>query len=283
MTASFGIIGGDKRQLYLAKSIKKDGFNVYICGFELSCDTAGLEEVSLNGIFEKCENIILPLPCTRDYKTIFSPYSDNEFVVDDNFISLLLNKNIYGGYMELLTKNNELWKNINLEDYYKKEELAIYNAIPTAEGAIALAIENHDGILNSSNCLVTGFGRIGKALTKILIGMGANVDVASRKNEDFAMTKLVGARAIKYKNIEKKYDIIFNTVPVEVVGKDILNFQNNETIIIELASLPGGIDRKTALLKGIKIIDAQSLPGKVAPMASAEFIKETIFNIKGDD
>lgn len=30
----FGILGGDKRQIYLAQSIAADGYQVYACGFD---------------------------------------------------------------------------------------------------------------------------------------------------------------------------------------------------------------------------------------------------------
>ena len=279
MKASFGIIGGDKRQLYLAKSIQNDGYTVYICGFELSCDTNGLTEIRLEEILNKADYIILPLPCTRDNETIFSPYSDKDILVNDSFVNSLKDKTVYGGCMQLLTNQCNLWEKIKYFDYYKEEELAISNAIPTAEGAVSLAIENHNGILNDSKCLITGYGRIGKVLSKILLSFGANVDIAARKKEDYALIRALGAKSVKYQKINKTYDIIFNTVPTMVIEKDILKHQNADTVIIELASLPGGIDRKFALLNGIKIIDAQSLPGKVAPKATAEFTKETIYNL----
>ncbi len=281
MKEIFGIIGGDKRQLYLAKSIQNDGYTVYICGFELSCDTENLEELCLKDIIAKSNNIILPLPCTRDGRTIFSPYSEKELVLDEYLENALEDKNVYGGFMRSLTENNPLWKNINYQDYYQKEELAISNAIPTAEGAISLAINNHDGILCGSNCLVAGFGRIGKILTKNLLGLGVKVDVSARKNEDLAMISAIGANPVKYNEITKSYDLIFNTVPELVITKKILEKQNSDTVIIELATLPGGIDRKIALLLGIKIVDAQSLPGKVSPKAVANFTKNTIYNIIG--
>ena len=52
-----------------------------------------------------------------------------------------------------------------------------------------------------------------------------------------------------------------------------------EAIIIDLASNPGGVDRRAAREKGIKVIWALSLPAKVAPLTSAEFIKETLYHV----
>ncbi len=279
MKTSFGIIGGDKRQLYLANSILEDGFDVNICGFEMSEMTTGFNELSLKALLKESDNIILPLPVTKDGINIFAPYSSSDITVDDEFILALKGKSVYGGYMSKLVLKNDLWEGIDIGDYYLREEFAIKNAVPTAEGAVAIAINEYAGTLNASSCLVTGFGRIGKILAKYLLGIGAKVTVAARKNKDLAMIKAVGATQIRYEDINKTYDLIFNTVPDIVLNSQILAKQDKECIIIELASLPGGVDRKSATLKGIKVIDAQSLPGKVAPKASGEYIKETIYNM----
>lgn len=283
MKTSFGIIGGDKRQLYLAKSIQEDGFDVCICGFELSSDTGGLEETTISALIDKCDNIILPLPCTRDGSNIFAPYSSMEICANEDLLKKFDGKNIYGGYMKKIMFDTELWKNIKTYDYYLREEFAISNAIPTAEGAIAIAIQEFPSMLNSSNCLITGYGRIGKILTKNLLAMGAKVNVAARKKEDFALIRAMGAKPCEYAKINECYDVIFNTVPETVISPKLIVKQDCETIIIELASLPGGVDRKVASLSGVRVIDAQSLPGKFAPKSSGEFEKETIYNIMEEE
>ena len=279
MNTKFGIIGGDKRQLYLAKSIMEDGFTVYVSGFELSSETEGLTELPVEKLVEVCDVIVLPLPATRDGATIYTPYGSEEIVADDEFVVSLVNKIVFGGLMGRLVMNNDLWAMINLNDYYLREELAINNAIPTAEGAIALAVNEYEGMICGSKCLVTGFGRIGKFLTKFLLGMGADVSVAARKTRDLAMIRGMGAKPVKYRDLQEPFDLIFNTVPDLVIQKKLIDAQYNHTVLIELASLPGGIDRKAAALKGLRVVDGQSLPGKVAPKAAGKFIKEAIYNM----
>ena len=58
-----------------------------------------------------------------------------------------------------------------------------------------------------------------------------------------------------------------------------LDLGKKESIIIDLASNPGGVERKAAREKGLKVIWALSLPAKVAPLTSAEFIKETLYHV----
>jgi len=74
-------------------------------------------------------------------------------------------------------------------------------------------------------------------------------------------------------------DIIFNTIPSLVIDEDLLRFIKKDAIIIDLASKPGGVDFDKAEEFGIKTIWALSLPGKVAPISSAEYIKKTLFSI----
>ena len=77
----------------------------------------------------------------------------------------------------------------------------------------------------------------------------------------------------------RKFDIIINTIPFQLLDSDRLDLVKNDAVIIDLASNPGGVDRKAAREKGIKVIWALSLPAKVAPLTSAEFIKETLYHV----
>lgn len=76
-----------------------------------------------------------------------------------------------------------------------------------------------------------------------------------------------------------EFDIIINTIPALVIQEEQLKKINKDCLIIDLASNPGGVDRTFAKKIGIKTIWALSLPGKVAPLTSAQYIKDTIYNI----
>ncbi len=156
------------------------------------------------------------------------------------------------------------------------------NAIPTAEGAIQIAMEEMPITLHNSNALVLGYGRIGKTLAKMLQGIGANVYVEARKYADVAWIRSYGYKAVSLSELTqtvKDMNVIFNTIPFVVLDNDILKMLNPECLIIDLASKPGGVDFDKAKEIGLKAIWALSLPGKVAPVTAAEFIKDTVFNI----
>ena len=279
LSTVFGIIGGDERQIYLAKSIRDDGYSVLISSLETADASCEFENFSLDELSKRCTDFILPLPITRDGKILNAPFSEKKVFLDDSFARLFSFGNIYGGIADKLYQTSRQWKNNNLVDYYDCEELIFGNAMLTAEGAIAIAIKEFEGALCGSSCLVTGYGRIGKALCRMLYSLGAKVDCVARKNIDLLGIKNLGCTPLRYDEVLKSYDVIFNTVPNVVLKSTSLSRQSKNTLIIELASSPGGVDRHTAENMRIRIIDAQSLPGRFSPKASGEFIKEAIYNI----
>ena len=278
----FGILGGDKRQVYLAEAIAADGYQVYACGFDEDVKIKRVTKISIDELTDTCGLIILPLPVTQDGKYLNMPLSKEKILLDDDFAKRMFHKQIFGGALNRLTTTSALWSQIATYDYSAREEFAVQNAIPTAEGAIMIAMELSEGMINGSNCLVTGYGRIGKVLSSMLKGLGANVTVSARKPADLAWIKLNGYQAIPTSQLEElpgKFDFIFNTIPKLIFTRKILSKQNKETLFIELASIPGGFDKESASKLGLKIIPAPSLPGKVAPKAAGTIIKDTIYNI----
>ena len=156
------------------------------------------------------------------------------------------------------------------------------SAISTAEGAIQIAINETPKNLHGNNVLVLGFGRIGKILSKMLDGIGSKVACEARKTTDLAWIKAYGYEPINLIELKQnlsRFDIIINTIPFVVLDKEMLQEVKKDALIIDLASNPGGVDKKAVKELGIKFNWALSLPGKVSPLTSAEFMKETLINM----
>ena len=167
-------------------------------------------------------------------------------------------------------------------DILKREDLSVLNAVSTAEGTIKIAIEETPKNLHGSNILVLGFGRIGKVLSNMLKGLGAKVSCEARKNSDLAWIKAYGYEPIPLPTLKdnlNRFDIIINTIPYIILDKENLENVKRDALVIDLASNPGGVDRDEIKNQKIKFIWALSLPGKISPVTSAEFIKETLYNI----
>ena len=157
----------------------------------------------------------------------------------------------------------------------------LLNAVPTCEGAIQIAMEELPITIYGANVVVTGFGKIGELLALMLKNMGANVTVCARRSAQRAKALIHSLHAAPFSYLGEcmaSADIVFNTVPQQVIKREHL-MGAKDTLIIDLASKPGGVDMDGARDLGVKVIWALGLPGKVAPVTAGNIIKETICNI----
>ena len=279
MNNKISIIGGDLRMANLAKLYLEDEVEIATFAIEKAEETKGC--IRCNSLKEAIEHstiIISSIPLSKDGKYINTPFSDEKIELQE-FYEGLSGKILISGNLEERFVNS---LDIKTFDLLQMEEYAILNAIPTAEGAIQIAMEEYPKTIFDSNILIMGFGRIGKILAKMLQGIGANVFCEARKKSDLAYIEAYGYQPIDLQELDEnlnKFDIIINNIPTMILTTSRLDLLKNDVLIIDLASHPGGVDFEYAKKKNIKTIWALALPGKVAPVSSAEYIKEMIKNI----
>ena len=162
------IVGGDERLKTVKHHLENQNFFVNTLG--LYPDDKGA--IALSDI------IILPVPTTRDSETVFTPLTNR--IIPLSEIMDQTND-------QLILCCNYNFENRRCIDYNMLDSYALLNAVPTAEGAIKIAIENTNFTLWQSNILVIGYGRVGKILADRLKKLGANVTVSARKPKDFAL------------------------------------------------------------------------------------------------
>lgn len=279
------IIGGDLRIVKLAIMLAKDNNEVYVFGLENAEDLKDNDNIiqcdTIKKAIQNVDIVIGPIPFSSNGTTLNTPFSEKEITIREMMHVINAKVLIAGGISpEVYEMANDEY--IEIIDIMKREELAVLNTIATAEGTIQLAIENTNKILHGSEVLILGFGRIGKVLARKLAGLSVRVTCAARKDEDLAWIQAYGHKATNINAIGenlKNFDIIINTVPHLILSEEKLQYVKKECLLIDLASNPGGIDKKAVKEKNLKFVWALSLPGKVAPTTSAEFIKETIYNI----
>lgn len=278
----FGIIGGDLRQIYLAKKLQKDKNEVFVCGFEnfVDFDKLKLKSLKMSDLISSSKYIILPVPASRNKKVINAPFSNADIVLSEKLFSNLKNKVVFAGIVSSLIEDVKP-SGLYIRDYYQREDFLIPNALLTAEGAVSIALKEYGKSIFSSRCLVVGFGRIGKILAKLLKNMGAKVTVSARSVKDISLAKISGFETTNVSKINEKadFDLIFNTVPALVLDAAVLSFLSSARMIIDLASAPGGTDKFAAEEFGIKLIPALGIPGKCFPEAAGEIIADVIYKM----
>lgn len=278
------IVGGDLRQSYLAEQFTHHSDNVYAVGFD--------EEITLDGNINIVENyrdaakiadiVVLPMPVSDDGKKVNAPFSSNDIYIDKLFANIKKSAVVLGGKFSRDIMKTAKENSLEISDYLEREELAVLNAVPTAEGAIEIAMGELATTIYKSRCLITGYGRISKVLAMNLKGLGANVTIAARKYSDLAWAEINSYNTININEMSSQltdFDVIFNTVPAMIFDFDRLKKLKKTSVLIDLASKPGGVDFFAAKNLGVKTIWALSLPGKVAPVTSGIIIKDTILNI----
>ena len=283
MEKSITVVGGDLRIVKLIEMLDSDGYKVYTYGLENSEEVLNLERVEMCPTLEEAVSaskvVVGPIPLSSDRKRISTPFGRNSVELGE-FAKALNGKYLIAGNIGI---KEELDANqVQYTDLLKREEFSVLNTIATAEGTIQITMEETQRTVHGSNVLVMGFGRIGKVLAKMLDGIGAKVYCEARKDEDISWIKAYGYNPIHLNDLNDnlgKFDIIINTIPFQILDSQRLELVKKEAIIIDLASNPGGVDRKAAREKNLKVIWALSLPAKVAPLTSAEFIKETLYHV----
>ena len=270
------VIGGDRRFSYLAEELKKDGFNVGIIAGEG-------EKADIDAVLSDSFAAVLPFPVSPDGVYLNAPYGG------EVRLSYLFEKikahgvgAVLGGAVSPAVTHLAESYGLNICDYGKMETVALKNALCTSEGAIRIALENLPITLHSSRVTVLGYGRIGRILAVMLKRLGASVSAVARKSEDIAKMQIDGIEAHVFSSLKEAVcgrDLIFNTVPYPVMTEDVLSVLSGTSLVIDLASAPGGVDRDAARRLGVNVIWALSLPGKTAPKTAAAIIKEAVLTV----
>jgi len=277
------VVGGDSRLIRLAELFQKNN-KVYCVGLEQSGADNLLHTTIENLILtdKSLDYIVLPLPSSLDNITINAPFSKTPLSIEDILSLADCKTTILGGKLSETVRHRIGARQLSYIDYLEREELSILNAIPTAEGAIGIAMNELATTIYDTSCLIVGYGRIAKVLAPRLASLGAKVTISARKFSDLAWIKANGFIAMhnnQLGNAIKNKQLVFNTVPATVLDEKVLRNAKKDCVMIDLASKPGGIDFEVAKNLELKTIWALSLPGKVAPITAGKIIYETIENI----
>lgn len=280
-TKNIWLLGGDRRQVELARLLAMDGHSIHTWALEegLPAEEPGGARQPPDGL-SRADCVILPLPAA-DGTALHSPLSRFHPTLRQVFEALTPGQLVLAGKAD-----PGLWalaeeKKVKLLDYFDREELAVANAVPTAEGAIQIAMEQLPITLHGAQVLVIGFGRIGQATAPRLVALGAQVTVAARRWDALAWAKAMGCQEMLLSQLAERshlFHLVINTVPAQVLKRKVLNALPAGCLILDLASKPGGVDRSAAQELGLPVIHALSLPGKVAPVTAAAILQTAIYH-----
>ncbi len=281
-----GILGGDARQAAVCSLFSGKGFECAVWGTAIKGtnqqENGFVRCVDWKDAINGSSAVILPLPLTTDGVRLNCGKGFNDsYVPRINEIIQATDRStiLFAGKVPSSVSRFAAEHNVRLIDYYEFEDFQIKNAVPTAEGAIAVAINEMEITLAGCRAAVVGYGRIGRTLALRLISLGAKVTCIARSKKDLAWGNCDGCDTLKldgYRESPIQFDVIFNTVPCVIFDRPLIDKISPETLFIDLASANGGIDAKHAEEKSLKVIKALSLPGRMSPASAGKIIFDTI-------
>ena len=277
---TIAVIGGDERFAILASLLAQDGHTVFGAGFDIKPELAdGVVLTDPLTAALMAQSVILPLPPTSDGIKLSAPLSYEDVPLDERLCLALERSRVYCGMPHRLAAVSERYGKLQCRDYSTQESFLLLNAQLTVEAALMLAIKHLPVSLFGTRCLVTGYGRIGRAMALALRSLGAEVTIAARREEHFAHAKTLGLGCCTYAALPacvEQYRLVVNCADALVLSSDVIAAMDSDALIIDLASLPGGTDFAFARERGITALHALGLPGKYAPLSAAQIIKDTV-------
>ena len=277
------LIGGDKRTAYMARFFSDKGYKV-IC-----FDTVNIGNIqtpkenlytakSLRQAIEKTPVIICGIPLSFEGNLNLNNYK-TPIALGELQRCLRKKQVLFAGMIppDFSQKCNE--RQIGCHDFLSDENLTLYQAIATAEGAIAETLLHTEKLLHRSHVLVLGYGRCGKALATKLSGLNCQVSICCRREEQLSLAESLGFATLPLSSLEDEiscFDFIYNTVPVCLLDRKLLGLANPNVCIIDIASKRIGVDYEYCMDHRINAIYCPHLPGKYAPESCGRRMGEFI-------
>lgn len=283
------VIGGDARQLEVIRKLAELDAKLSLIGFEqLDHVFSGVYKEKLSEVnFSEIDAIILPVTGANHEGHVDTIFSNEEVILSEEILMKTPQYcTIYSGisnpFLDDLTKKT----NRRLVKLFERDDVAIYNSIPTVEGTIMMAIQHTEITIHDSNVAVLGLGRVGMSVARAFHHLGAKVKVGARKTEHLARIAEMGLKPFHLNDLDKEVrdiDLCINTIPHLIVNAAVIQKMPTQTLIIDLASKPGGTDFRYAEKRGIKALLAPSLPGIVAPKTAGQILGNVLIQLLEDD
>ena len=285
---TIAVLGGDKRMDFAARELANRRLTVREWGRRKGDDIAAFAK-GARGWFADVDALMLPLPTSTDGTHLSTPLLDNGngLRMETLFCAAPKKRWFVGRLSESLLLRAER-EGIHPTDYFQNELLQLKNALPTAEGAIEIAMRELPVVLNGTKVAIIGYGRIGEVLAAKLNALGARVSVYARRQISCVRAELAGNRAVQIFSLPENENtlcfdtetrVIFNTVPSRLLTRTVLQNLARECLVIDLASAPGGVDQPAAEELGIRSIWATALPGKCSPESAGIILGQTVYSI----
>lgn len=276
------ILGGDARQIEVINKLIALDARLSLVGFDqLDRNFNGAVKADMDEIqADSVDSLILPVSGTDKEGHVETTFSNKSIQLTKEWLGATpAHCVIYSGistpFLDKISKETDR----PVVKLFARDDVAIYNSIPTVEGTIMMVIQNTDITIHHAQVMILGLGRTGMSLVRAFHALGAYVKVGDRYPEHIARAQEMGVEAFYLKDLADQVrdnDICINTIPALVLTSKVLSRMPSGSFIIDLASLPGGTDFRYARKRGIKAMITPGLPGLVAPKTAGKIIANVL-------
>ena len=276
------VIGGDARQLEMIRNLHAVGAKILMIGME-HWNTSELFGKNIHPTDvnpKEIDAIVLPVTGIRANGLVDASFSDQPIFVEKRWFEELLSSAIV--FTGISTPLLDEWTRtfgLNTIPLLELDDVAIYNSIPTAEGVLMMMIQHTSYTIHGSKITLFGLGRIGTTIARMLSHLGAEVTIVSASTSEIARASEMGLKSVSLADKQQaggSIDLCLNTIPSLVIDQEYLSYLPAHTLIIDLASAPGGVDQDFAKNRGLKVMKAPGLPGIVAPETAGKILARAI-------
>ena len=273
LNVNISVLGGDKRSLYAAEYFKSKEYLTDVFCEDFPSD--------YHSALSRADVVFLGLPAVKD-GLVNIPLSRCRLEFRELLAVCKKGAVIAAGRLTNEQRDIIEASGLRWTDYSEDEIFQLENALYTAEGALASLIQATSGSLRDMKILITGGGRISKALCSILASMPCEVCVYARNPLQRCTFALWGRETYDALGSLGDFDAVINTVPCDILTRDILSTAKEDTPIIDLSARPGYVNKEICRSLGLRLIYLPGIPLLSAPRSagiSAAMAAERMFNI----
>lgn len=261
------VLGGDMRMLEHIRGAIADGAEArhHGCVPQAAEVAGGIACATVEQALAGAHIVSCPIPGVGVDAALYAPHAPAPIQLTAARLRLLApGAVVFSGPMPHAMEGWAREAGVAALDYSEDDPLSILHAIPTAEGAIKVAVEHTAETICGMRTLCIGYGRVGVSVAAAFQAMHARVTVAARNPVQLARAESLGLDTVhtdRLAEVVGGYDLIVSSPTAKIVTAEVLAAVKPDALVIDLRSPPGSVEHEAGKALGKRIVWARAQAG----------------------
>lgn len=259
------VLGGDARMIEHIRGAAADGAEVRHHGCVPEAASVQPAAATVEEALRGARVVSCPIPGVGTDAALYAPHAPAPIRLEPHLLRTLApGAVVFSGPMPAQMEDWAREAGVTALDYSEDDPLSILHAIPTAEGAIRVAVEHTAETICGMRTLCIGYGRVGVSVAAAFRAMNARVTVAARNPVQLARAESFGfdiAHTDRLAEVAGEYELIVSSPTAVLVTREVIAATRAEVLIIDLRSPPGSVEHDAARELGRKVVWARAQAG----------------------